>query len=227
MLALVMAATVAATPVPAAPPAPPVESVQPVPSVSGIWPADAISAAQAECTRLLAGLDIDAKSVPPIGSADSCGAPAPVAVAEIAGVRLLPAATLSCPMVAALHLWVTGTLHPLAQSMLATRVTAIANASSYVCRSRNQIAGARISEHARANALDMASFTYARADLPAGWAQWLGADGKPVAGSFIERVRLGACRDFTTVLGPGADQYHGDHFHLDVLVRKNGYRICQ
>ena len=212
-----MAATVvAATPVPSPPP-----------SVSGSWPAEAVAAAQADCTRLLADIDVTAKPVPPIGSADSCGAPAPIEVTAIAGVKLTPAATLTCPMVAALHHWVTGTLQPLAQTMLATRVTTIANASSYVCRSRNHIAGAKISEHARANALDMASFTYASADLPTGWAQWLGADGKPVAGSFIERVRLGACSDFTTVLGPGADVYHGDHFHLDVLARKNGYRICQ
>jgi hypothetical protein len=215
LLALV-AAVVAATPAP-----------PPAPSVSGSWSAKAVTSAQADCTRLLAGLDIAAKPVPPIGSADSCGAPAPVEVTAIAGVKLAPAATLTCPMVAALHHWVTGTLQPLAQSMLATRVTTIANTSSYVCRSRNHIAGAKISEHARANALDMASFTYARADLPAGWAQWLGADGKPVPESFIERARLGACSDFATVLGPGADQYHGDHFHLDVLARKNGYRICQ
>ncbi|WP_166430649.1 extensin family protein [Polymorphobacter arshaanensis] len=215
LLSLVAAAAVATTPVP------------PPPSVSGNWSAEAILAARVDCTRLLAGLDVTAKPVPPIGSADSCGAPAPVEVTAIARVKLAPAATLTCSMVAALHHWVTGTLQPLAQSVLATRVTSIANASSYVCRSRNHIAGAKISEHARANALDMASFTYARADLPAGWAQWLGADGKPVAGSFIERVRLGACSDFTTVLGPGADVYHGDHFHLDMLVRKNGYRICQ
>jgi hypothetical protein len=218
LLALVAAAVVAATPAPAP---------EPVPSVSGSWSAEAVSAAQADCTRLLAGIDITSKPLPPVGSADSCGAPAPVEVTAIAGVKLSPAATLTCPMVAALHHWVTGTLQPLAQTMLATRVTTIANASSYVCRSRNHIAGAKISEHARANALDMASFTYARADLPAGWAQWLGTDGKPVPDSFIERVRLGACSDFTTVLGPGADQYHGDHFHLDVLARKNGYRICQ
>lgn len=215
MIALVAATVVAATP------------AAPAPSVSGRWPDSAVNAAQADCTRLLAGRDVVFKPLPPIGSAASCGAPAPVEVSAIAGVALSPAATLTCPMVAALHNWLTTTVQPLAQSMLATRVTGITNASAYVCRSRNHIAGAKISEHARANALDIASFSYARADLPPGWTQWLGADGKPRPGSFIERVRLGACRDFTTVLGPGADVYHGDHFHLDVLVRNNGYRICQ
>ena len=46
-------------------------------------------------------------------------------------------------------------------------------------------------------------------------------------GSFLEDIRKAACPHFTTVLGPGSDPYHGDHFHVDVLQRKGGYRICQ
>ena len=48
-----------------------------------------------------------------------------------------------------------------------------------------------------------------------------------IARELREEVRLRACRMFTTVLGPGSDPYHGDHFHVDVLQRKGGYRICQ
>ncbi|MGL4295058.1 MAG: extensin family protein, partial [Aestuariivirga sp.] len=46
-------------------------------------------------------------------------------------------------------------------------------------------------------------------------------------GSFLEAVRSGACKQFATVLGPGSDAYHGDHFHVDAIQRKNDYRICQ
>ncbi|MGL4543268.1 MAG: extensin family protein [Polymorphobacter sp.] len=186
-----------------------------------------MAAARSDCAQRLAGIAIVWRPLPPIGSVNSCGAAAPIEVTSVAGVSLAPAATLTCPMAAALHHWVTASLQPLAQQLLATRVTTITNASAYVCRSRNHVAGAKISEHGRANALDMSSFSYARSDVPAGWAQWLGSDGKPEPGSFIDQVRNGACTDFTTVLGPGADRYHGDHFHLDMLVRPNGYRICQ
>ena len=35
------------------------------------------------------------------------------------------------------------------------------------------------------------------------------------------------CARFTTVLGPGSDGYHEDHIHLDLMERRNNYRICQ
>jgi hypothetical protein len=48
-----------------------------------------------------------------------------------------------------------------------------------------------------------------------------------VAKSFRDKVRLAACGRFMTVLGPGADPYHGDHVHLDMAERKHNYKICQ
>jgi len=36
-----------------------------------------------------------------------------------------------------------------------------------------------------------------------------------------------ACARFTTVLGPDSDWYHEDHIHLDLMERRNNYRICQ
>ena len=44
---------------------------------------------------------------------------------------------------------------------------------------------------------------------------------------FQRRIREGACAYFTTVLGPGTDAAHADHFHLDLRQRKRGYRLCQ
>ena len=35
------------------------------------------------------------------------------------------------------------------------------------------------------------------------------------------------CARFSTVLGPGSDWYHEDHIHLDLMERRNNYRICQ
>ena len=35
------------------------------------------------------------------------------------------------------------------------------------------------------------------------------------------------CARFSTVLGPGSDGYHEDHIHLDLMERRNNYRICQ
>jgi hypothetical protein len=59
------------------------------------------------------------------------------------------------------------------------------------------------------------------------WGQSIPAPlGVSKSGSFLESIRQDACTHVTTVLGPGSGPYHGGHFHVDVLARKGGYRIC-
>ncbi len=91
---------------------------------------------------------------------------------------------------------------------------------SFDCRRRNGIADAKISEHGRANALDVRTLKLAN-----GVSIELTDDG--VAKSLRERLRQSACSRFSTVLGNGADAYHDNHLHLDLLERSNHYRICQ
>ena len=82
-----------------------------------------------------------------------------------------------------------------------------------------------------ANAIDMSGFSFAKSDAVAvggGWGDGLLASiGLSKGGSFLGDIRNDACSYFTTVLGPGSDRYHGDHFHVDVLQRRGGYRICK
>jgi hypothetical protein len=178
-------------------------------------------------------LALEFDTLEPIGQPDGCGAPAPVSVSRVAGVALSPAATLTCDMAAALHGWISDTLKPAARERLKTEVTAISTATSYACRRRNNSSGGKLSEHGRANALDMSGFAFAEGtkNVAVGGGNWgegiLATLGVSRGGSFLEAVRRGACQHFTTVLGPGSDPHHGDHFHVDVLRRKNGYRICQ
>jgi hypothetical protein len=91
---------------------------------------------------------------------------------------------------------------------------------SFDCRRRNGITDAKISEHGRANALDMRAFK-----LSNGAAIQL--TDASVAKSLREKLRQSACARFSTVLGNGADAYHDGHVHLDLLERSNHYRICQ
>jgi hypothetical protein len=199
----------------------------------GGWPADAVAEGRAACKSLLSGLDVTYRIIDPIGGPGGCGAPAPIEVSAVAGVKLSPAATQTCAMAAALAAWVTQDVQPAARKRLDTEVTEIRTATSYSCRRRNNGASGKMSEHSKANALDMAGFTFAkRADVTVGGkANWgdglLAAAGLSKGGSFLEDIRKAACRHFTTVLGPGSDPYHGDHFHVDVLQRKGNYRICQ
>ncbi len=51
-------------------------------------------------------------------------------------------------------------------------------------------------------------------DVEHGW-----TDGGDKA-DFLRAVRNSACGPFTTVLGPGSDSYHSNHFHLDRAKRR-------
>ena len=221
--------------VPLPKPRPPKDDASPPvpPSEPKSWSEAQVTEARLTCGKLLDSLDITAEPLDPIGMPGGCGAPAPVLVSTVAGVALTPPATLTCDMAQALHGWVSGTLKPAARDRLKTEVAAIRTATSYACRRRNNSSSGKMSEHSRANALDMAGFTFkgSKQDVAVGGGNWgegmLAALGVSREGSFLETVRKGACTHFTTVLGPGSDPYHGDHFHVDVLRRKGDYRICQ
>jgi hypothetical protein len=79
---------------------------------------------------------------------------------------------------------------------------------------------AKLSEHGKGNAIDV------RALILAGDRR-LELTDETVAKPLREALRDSACHRFTTVLGPGADSYHNNHIHLDILERTHGLRICQ
>ena len=117
-------------------------------------------------------------------------------------------------------------MESLARQHLGREVVSIQVAASYACRTRNSIPGARLSEHGRANALDVRGFVLAGGEVVSvrhGWHSWGGES------AFLREVHRGACRIFTTVLGPNADRYHRDHFHFDLARhgRRGTYRVCR
>jgi hypothetical protein len=202
---------------------------EPAPVPPAVWTETQVAEALAACNTQLAGLDIAYTPLASLGSPDGCGAAAPVELTRVADVTIVPPAKVTCSMARQLFLWVSQSVQPEAQARLGTRVTAIRNAASYVCRGRNNQKGGKLSEHGRANALDMSGFSFARTkdiSIGDGWGETpvIGVSSK---GSFLEAIRSGACKQFATVLGPGSDAYHGDHFHVDAIQRKNDYRICQ
>ena len=127
--------------------------------------------------------------------------------------------TLSCGMAEAFAIFVRQDIGPAALA-LGSPLKAIANYDSYECRGRNRVAGAKLSEHARGNALDIRSVRLASGHV-------FDLTDPKVPKDFRDRVRTAACGRFTTVLGPGSDSYHETHIHLDLAERSRGYRMCQ
>ena len=51
--------------------------------------------------------------------------------------------------------------------------------------------------------------------------------GQPREQDFLREVFVGSCQHFTTVLGPGSDAFHYDHFHLDLARHARGRTVCK
>jgi hypothetical protein len=163
-----------------------------------------------------------------LGGPPPCGAlqPLQVSAASNGRVHLKPSATLRCPMVPATDHWVDTVVIPAARHHLGQEVVELKIAASYACRPMNSIVGGRLSEHGLANALDVAAFLLADGSsvtVKGGW------HGEAREQAFLRAVHQGACRTFTTVLGPNADRFHHDHFHFDLARHgRNGTtRICK
>ena len=161
-----------------------------------------------------------------LGGAGACGAlkPFKMAAAVDGSVAFEPSALVRCPMVHAIDYWTNHVVKPAARRHLGADVVAVKVASSFACRPMNHVSGAFLSEHGHANALDVAGFGLAGGGVVKVKSWWSGA---PAEREFLREVRLGSCTVFTTVLGPGYDQLHHDHFHLDLARHRGGARVCK
>jgi hypothetical protein len=176
------------------------------------------------CRRALTDDVAIAPSIAPIHGAGGCGGDDLVKLEAVVlrggqRVDLKPAATLRCEMARAVADWVRDDAEPLAES-LGSMLNGLDNFDSYECRGRNRVKGAKLSEHGKANALDVRSLDLANGTK-------LALTDRTLSREIREKVLWSVCTRFTTVLGPGSDWYHEDHIHLDLAQRRNNYKLCQ
>jgi hypothetical protein len=160
-----------------------------------------------------------------LGGPSVCGTERPFEMHAASGgrVALKPAALLRCPMIPQVERWVGGTVEPAALHYFGAPLVELSVAASYACRPINHVSGGRLSEHGYANALDVSAFVLAdgrKVTVKGGW------NGDAREAAFLRQVHGGACREFTTVLGPNYDRAHHDHFHVD-LARRGGDGLGQ
>lgn len=192
-------------------------------SAPGGGPAPAAFAAlnqdPAKCRAALERMGVRATFLPAKSGPQGCGYPWAVqrVVVPAGHPRWLgEVPATSCAIAAAVTQWERDVLQPTARRHLGTPVSAIRHYGSYGCRPRNNQPGAALSEHARANAIDISGFELASGRVVTvrdGWA------GKPEERAFLRELRNGACRSFGTVLSPDYDAPHADHLHFDQIAR--------
>jgi hypothetical protein len=162
-----------------APPVPPqwprLTPDKPVVAPVAPWSAQEIELAQARCAVLLKGLDVVAVPEVPIREGPECGAAAPmrlVSLGKSPQVAFSPQPVMTCEMIAALHKWMQRDMQPMARKHLGAPVARIETMSSYSCRNAYGRSHSRLSEHGRANALDIRSFVTERGGAAMVMADW-------------------------------------------------------
>lgn len=121
---------------------------------------------------------------------------------------------LGCMMTYTMETWLRQAIQPAAERRFGMPVTEILTMGTYSCRSINNVRGDRLSEHAFANAFDVAGFRLADGRTITVANDW--RNGTPAAQAFLREALISACGYFTTVLGPGSNPLHENHIHIDL-----------
>lgn len=167
-----------------------------------------------DCRAALKRLGVNYVDLAPIRDGQ-CGIDHPVKVSSIGNVRMKPAATLTCAMALTFSTWTSKELVPSARRRYFSGVKTINQGSSYSCR---KIARSRtMSEHSKGNALDVMSIELNNGkDIDVRKPGFFAFRQK----GFLNTVRADGCQYFGTVLGPGYNYDHRDHFHFDIKDRR-------
>jgi hypothetical protein len=165
------------------------------------------------CARTLKAPHIDAQQVADGPMQDGCGWSNAVRLVAAGGVHA-SFDKITCETAVALALWLEHEVQPLAMELFGQRVASLRSFGSYACRNivGNPLWSRRRSEHAIANAADIAGFTLADGRQISVRRHWKseGAEGR-----FLREAHARACPYFRAALGPAFNGAHRDHFHLD------------
>ena len=159
---------------------------------------------------------LKAQKIGTVTGPSGCGIPNAYRVTEAAGVRLTTPARLSRKAATRLDSWLRNHAVPTIGNK-GGGLVAIRVAAHYACRTRNNRPGARLSEHARGNAIDISGFILADGSELTVSGDWRGRNR-----GVMRALHATACGPFGTVLGPNADRFHQDHFHFDVASYRSG-----
>jgi hypothetical protein len=157
--------------------------------------------------------EIGFRVLPDRSFAGGCSALGAVQLTEI-GTPVANLGAMTCPTARQFARWTREAVQPAAQQWLDMPVKRIESMGTYSCRPVNGQAGAKLSEHGRANAVDIGAFVLEDGRRITVAEHWNGEDEK--ARKFLRAVHQAGCRRFGVTLGPDANGYHRDHLHFDM-----------
>ncbi|MGB6317030.1 MAG: extensin family protein, partial [Litorimonas sp.] len=138
-----------------------------------------------------------------------------------AGATLAPGeANMQCPLSVATYIWLRE-VDGLARDRFGEPLARVHHMGSYSCRRQRGNGSGRWSEHAFANAWDVAAFELNSGRRIRLLTEWDGED--EAARDFLRDARQKGCRIFNVTLSPDYNAAHRDHFHFDM----GPYKSCR
>jgi hypothetical protein len=171
------------------------------------------SKATAQCHADLRKEGVGFRALPDRWFANGCSAAGAVQLLDI-GTPVTNLGAMTCPVARQFARWAREAVQPAAHAWLGRKVVRIESFGTYSCRPINNQPGAKLSEHGRANAVDIAVFVLEggrRISVKDGW-----NGGDEDVRRFLRAVHQAGCRRFGVVIGPDGDAFHHDHLHFDM-----------
>jgi hypothetical protein len=160
---------------------------------------------------------IKGTNIPRINGRGACGIANPVKITEVAGIPLTRELTVNCKTAKKFDKWVSKSVKPTI-GRKGGGLASVQIIGGYSCRTRNSKRGAKLSEHAKGNAIDIAGFKLRDGTIYSVKRNWRRGSGRKT----LRKLHKSACGPFGTVLGPNADRHHQDHFHVDIARHRSG-----
>ncbi len=150
----------------------------------------------------------------------TCPLSSPVRVQGFGSVALSSSFLASCRLALSSTMFIVQVAKPQAQTQLGSDLIRIDHLGSYACRNVYHRPEAKLSEHATAEALDVAGFRLADGTdvtVLKGW-----KEQKP-HGDYIRAIFRESCPYFGNSIGPDYNAAHANHFHFGM----HGVGFCR
>ncbi|HEX8256054.1 MAG TPA: extensin family protein [Allosphingosinicella sp.] len=166
-----------------------------------------------QCHAELRREDVEFKVLPDRRFGAGCSALGSVQLLEI-GTPTANLGAMTCPLARNYARWTREAVQPAARAWLGSKVARIESFGTYACRPVNGMAGGKLSEHGRANAVDISAFVLANGQRITVLEGWNHEDDD--VRRFLRAIHQAGCRRFGVTLGPEANKLHHNHFHFDM-----------
>jgi hypothetical protein len=196
-----------------------VVSIYPISSIINRLQWISIPANDAACLKGLKKLDVDFKPQADFSRPIGCKVEHAVRLSRVGKLRLDNSPLLTCSMATRLAEFEKDHLQPSAQDILGSSIKRLKHIGTYNCRSMRQYSGV-LSQHAFANAIDVAGFELANGKMIDVAKDWKHSNAKS---KFLKRISSGACDAFSAAISPDSDANHWNHLHWDM----GGWGSCR